>query len=222
MMDKLALLLLLGLLLRVTVCGVSNTTQCKTDEFKHENLCCQYCSAGFYLTNPCQKNHDKSECAPCESNYFTDHKNSESRCFPCSGCRDDQEEVTKCSSTADRECQCKQGTYCNSENCLEMCHACSSCPDGRVIRKCNATMDTVCDMFDSKQELQGLYNTLTIVDIIAAVIMVTAAVITVVAAVIMVVAAVKILKAAKLFAIDIRDRRALNSVNGTTSASTML
>ncbi|XP_034349360.1 tumor necrosis factor receptor superfamily member 26-like isoform X2 [Arvicanthis niloticus] len=218
MMAKLGILILLGLFLRVTVCSVSSTTQCEMDEFKHENLCCQYCPAGFKLINPCQKNHGTSECAPCESNYFTAHKNSESGCFPCSMCRDDQEEVTKCSSTTDRECQCKQGTYCNSENCLEMCHACSSCPGGRVIRKCNATMDTVCDTFDSKQAENSVvcYFTedcsasawkLNIV-VIAAVIIIIAAVITVIR---------KIICYCRK-----RDRRALNSVNGTVSASTPL
>ncbi|KAK7803119.1 hypothetical protein U0070_015189, partial [Myodes glareolus] len=78
------------------------------------------------------------------------HNNSELGCFQCSQCRDDQEEVAACSQMADRECQCKQGTYCNSENCVEKCLRCSRCPNGRVIRQCNATMDTLCDTSDSE------------------------------------------------------------------------
>ncbi|EDL18222.1 tumor necrosis factor receptor superfamily, member 26, partial [Mus musculus] len=181
-MTRLRLLLLLGLLLRVAVCSVNTITLCKIGEFKHENLCCLQCSAGTYLRNPCQENHNKSECAPCDSEHFIDHKNRESECFPCSVCRDDQEEVAKCSRTADRVCQCKQGTYCDSENCLERCHTCSSCPDGRVVRKCNATMDTVCDKFDSEPGQSGsqcfcFSKPLGIVVIIAAFIIIIGAVI---------------------------------------------
>ncbi|XP_032751218.1 tumor necrosis factor receptor superfamily member 26-like isoform X2 [Rattus rattus] len=150
MMGKLKTLLLPGLLLWVV--WVSSTTQCGSNEFKYENFCCQLCPAGTHLINPCQRNHGESECSPCQAQHFTEVNNSNSRCSRCSECRDDQEEVSECSSTADRKCWCKQGTYCDSENCVEMCHDCSSCPEGRVIKECNATMDTVCD---SKQGLSG-------------------------------------------------------------------
>ncbi|XP_052050616.1 tumor necrosis factor receptor superfamily member 26-like isoform X2 [Apodemus sylvaticus] len=220
MMARMRCLLLLGLFLRVAVCSVSNTTQCDKDEFKHEHLCCQYCSAGTYLINPCQKNHGTSECAPCDSKHFIDHKNREPECFPCSVCRDDQEEVATCSSTTDRKCQCKQGTYCDSENCLEKCHTCSSCPDSKVIRKCNATTDTVCDTFDSKPVLSGhphfcfpesLNN-----------VVITAAVITVIAAVIAVIAAVITVIRKIICHYRKKDKGAQNSVTGVNSASTEL
>ncbi|XP_021063680.1 tumor necrosis factor receptor superfamily member 26-like [Mus pahari] len=210
-MTRLRLLLPLGLLLRVAVCSVNTITQCEMDEFKHENLCCQQCSPGTYLLNPCQENHNKSECAPCDSEHFISQKNKEPRCFPCTECRDDQEEVAKCSRTADRVCQCKQGTYCDSENCLERCHTCSSCPDGRVIRKCNATMDTVCDTFDSKPGQSGsqCFSTpLGIVVIIAAFIIIIGAFIIII---------IIIIGAVIIFIRKIRDRRAPNNVNATTS-----
>ncbi|XP_021083079.2 tumor necrosis factor receptor superfamily member 26 [Mesocricetus auratus] len=138
------------LILWVIVYSVSSTSQCGTDEFQFDTLCCQLCPSGTHLFKPCQENHGMSKCIPCESGFFMNHNNSESSCFRCSLCRDDQEEVAKCFQNADRECQCKQGTYCNSENCVERCLPCSSCPNNKVIRQCNATMDTLCDLSDSE------------------------------------------------------------------------
>ncbi|XP_049992690.1 tumor necrosis factor receptor superfamily member 26-like isoform X2 [Alexandromys fortis] len=143
------LLLPQGLLLWATVYSVSSPSQCGEDEFQSDTFCCQLCPAGTYVLKPCQGDHGKSECVPCEAGYFMKYNNHELNCFPCSQCRDDQEEVAECSQTADRECRCKQGTYCNSENCVEKCLPCSRCPNGRVIRHCNATMDTLCDTLDS-------------------------------------------------------------------------
>lgn len=85
------------------------------------------------------------------------HNNHRLDCFPCSQCRDDQEEVAECSQTADSECRCKQGTYCNSENCVEKCLPCSRCPNGRVIKQCNATMDTLCDTLDSESRMPSCH-----------------------------------------------------------------
>ncbi|GAB1301938.1 Tumor necrosis factor receptor superfamily member 26 [Apodemus speciosus] len=139
-----------------------------------------------YLINPCQKNHGTSECAPCDSKHFLDHKNRESECFPCSVCRDDQEEVVTCSGTTDH------------------------CPDSKVIRKCNATTDTVCDTFDSKPALSDcpcfcFPKALNIVVIIAAII-------TIIAAVIMVINKI-------IYRYCKRDRSALNNDTGINSGS---
>ncbi|XP_060239162.1 tumor necrosis factor receptor superfamily member 26-like isoform X2 [Meriones unguiculatus] len=134
---------------QVTVCSVSEPSQCGEGEFKSENLCCRLCPAGTYLREPCQRNHGESDCPPCETEHFTAYKNRESQCLRCARCWKGQEEVSKCSKNADRKCQCKQGTYCNSEHC-EVCSACTSCPNGTVRSQCNATMDTVCDTNNSK------------------------------------------------------------------------
>ncbi|XP_052616066.1 tumor necrosis factor receptor superfamily member 26-like [Peromyscus californicus insignis] len=178
-------LLLLWLLLRVTVCNESSPSPCGTDEFQSETFCCQLCPAGTHLIKSCQRNHSESECVPCELENFMNHHNRESSCFRCSQCRHDQEEVSECSQTANRKCQCKQGTYCNSENCVEKCLPCSSCPKDRVIRQCNATMDTLCDTFKSDSGTPGchclcLSGPLTVIVVIAAVIIIIAAVIAVI------------------------------------------
>lgn len=183
------LLLPQGLLLWATVCSVSSPSQCGEDEFQSDTFCCQLCPAGTYVLKPCQRDHGKSECVPCEPGYFMKHNSSELGCFQCSQCRDDQEEVTECSQMADRECRCKQGTYCNSENCVEKCLPCSSCQNDRVIRQCNATIDTLCDTLDSESGMPSchclcLSGAEKAVVVIAAVIVIIAAFINIIASLI--------------------------------------
>ncbi|XP_036033783.1 tumor necrosis factor receptor superfamily member 26-like [Onychomys torridus] len=169
----------------VTICNENSPSQCGTDEFQSETFCCQLCPAGTYFIKSCQRNHSMSECVPCELENYMDHSNREFSCFLCSQCRDDQEEVSECSQMANRKCQCKQGTYCNSENCVEKCLPCSSCPNDRVIRQCNATMDTLCDTFESNSGMPDchclcLSGPLTVIVVIAAVIIIIAAIIAVI------------------------------------------
>lgn len=180
------LLLPQGLLLWTTVCSVSSPSQCGENEFQSDTFCCQICPAGTYVLKPCQRDHGQSECVPCEPGYFMKHSGSELSCFRCSQCRDDQEEAAECSQTADRECLCKQGTYCNSENCVEKCLPCSRCPNGRVIRQCNATMDTLCDTLDSESGMPSchclcLSGAEKAIVVIAAVVVIIAAVINIIA-----------------------------------------
>ncbi|KAL6031691.1 hypothetical protein STEG23_031901 [Scotinomys teguina] len=158
-----------GLRGSVTACNDSSPSQCGTNEFQFKDLCCQLCPSGSHLTEPCQKNHGESQCASCAHEHFMKYNNRESACSACIQCRDDQEEVSACSQKSDRKCQCKKGTYCDSGNCAEKCLQCSSCPDGRVMRQCNATADTQCDTFESKSA--------AFIIIIAAVIIIIAAVI---------------------------------------------
>nr|XP_023397583.1 cysteine--tRNA ligase, cytoplasmic isoform X2 [Loxodonta africana] len=73
------------------------------------------------------------------------HSSGLTYCLPCTQCRKDQEVVANCTRTSNRQCQCKTGFYCESEDC-EICRPCHSCPEGTVIRHpCNATTDTVCE-----------------------------------------------------------------------------
>ncbi|XP_059566771.1 tumor necrosis factor receptor superfamily member 4-like isoform X3 [Myotis daubentonii] len=76
-----------------------------------------------------------SRCGPGE--YWSGR-----RC--CQRCPADQEMVSDCTPTQDRQCQCKTGEYyCDSEHCLEGCNPCTSCP-GATLQTCTPTRDTVC------------------------------------------------------------------------------
>ncbi|EPY87591.1 hypothetical protein CB1_000234015 [Camelus ferus] len=104
-------------------------------------LACQ----GYYLTEQFQEGRSVRACRKCESGTFRSHPSAETSCVHCALCRDDQEVVTECSPTSDRQCQCKEGHfYCDSGSCTESCFRCKRCEGSTVLHPCNATRDTVC------------------------------------------------------------------------------
>nr|XP_055168640.1 tumor necrosis factor receptor superfamily member 10B-like isoform X1 [Nyctereutes procyonoides] len=135
------------LLLKAGVPMAAIVSNCKEYEYEPEglNLCCEQCPAGHYVSKHCDRNHDAGVCSPCEPGSYLPYRNAETNCRLCSQCREDQEVVSPCTATRDQQCQCKSGIYfCDSENCVENCFRCKSCP-GHVILPCNATRDTVCN-----------------------------------------------------------------------------
>ncbi|XP_063083785.1 tumor necrosis factor receptor superfamily member 26-like isoform X2 [Cavia porcellus] len=115
--------LLLLLTLQVTV--VSSVTPCKPQKCCTDDLCHPCCPAGCYVSKTYMGNQHTIACAPCDPGTFMKIPNTMQSCFSCSKCRNDQEVVSKCSSTADQQCQCKTGYYCDTENCVERCFRCS-------------------------------------------------------------------------------------------------
>ncbi|XP_045414431.1 tumor necrosis factor receptor superfamily member 1A-like isoform X2 [Lemur catta] len=134
------------LLLAGSVTFATSVTSCGPDMYPSEDLCCKLCPAGYYVSRHCSTNHSRGECTPCGPGTFMAHNNSRLYCQLCNQCREDQEPVTNCSATSDRQCQCKTGQYyCDSADCTEICFRCSRCPGGRKpLRPCNATANTVC------------------------------------------------------------------------------
>ncbi|XP_074227599.1 uncharacterized protein LOC105070377 isoform X1 [Camelus bactrianus] len=103
------------------------------------------CDPGYYLTEQFQEGRSVRACRKCESGTFRSHPSAETSCVHCALCRDDQEVVTECSPTSDRQCQCKEGHfYCDSGSCTESCFRCKRCEGSTVLHPCNATRDTVC------------------------------------------------------------------------------
>ncbi|KAB1251471.1 Tumor necrosis factor receptor superfamily member 26 [Camelus dromedarius] len=84
------------------------------------------CDPGYYLTEQFQEGRSVRACRKCESGTFRSHPSAETSCVHCALCRDaDQEVVTECSPTSDRQCQCKEGHfYCDSGSCTESCFRC--------------------------------------------------------------------------------------------------
>ncbi|KAM5224831.1 tumor necrosis factor receptor superfamily member 26-like [Hipposideros larvatus] len=116
------------LLVPASVTAATSVTRCGSDkyELKSLGLCCPLCPAGQYVSKHCDGTQS-TQCSQCEPGTFTAHPNSETSCLPCAQCRDDQEEVTLCSPTRDRQCQCKTGSYyCDTGDCVEMCYRCTS------------------------------------------------------------------------------------------------
>ncbi|XP_074194330.1 tumor necrosis factor receptor superfamily member 10D isoform X2 [Rhinolophus sinicus] len=113
-------------------------------EGKH-SLSDRECSPGFYLSE------FSGDCTPCTHGMdFTSYSNKLPSCQVCSSCRPGEEEISSCTLTKDRECQCKPGTYLE-ENSPELCQPCSTrCPDGMVeAEPCTPWSDLKCDKQES-------------------------------------------------------------------------
>ncbi|XP_057582875.1 tumor necrosis factor receptor superfamily member 26-like isoform X2 [Hippopotamus amphibius kiboko] len=141
----LAVLLLLLLAAQVTV--ATEETPCEPGQYEVTNLrrCSTLCPAGYYVSKPAEQGRRVGECTACASGTFRAHPSEEGSCEPCAQCREDQEEVTACSATSDRLCQCRQGSfYCDSPHCTESCFRCTRCADSAILQPCNATRNAVC------------------------------------------------------------------------------
>ncbi|XP_059566745.1 tumor necrosis factor receptor superfamily member 6-like isoform X2 [Myotis daubentonii] len=119
-------------------------SRCGPREYWSGRHCCQCCPAGQYVRKPCSSPHTQGECEACDTGTYTGHANGLPSCQLCTTCRKDQEEVSDCTPTQDRRCQCKTGEYyCDSEHCPEGCYRCTSCP-GATLQTCTPTRDTKC------------------------------------------------------------------------------
>ncbi|XP_012582221.1 PREDICTED: tumor necrosis factor receptor superfamily member 10A [Condylura cristata] len=104
-----------------------------------------WCPSGSHLSG------DSKTCVPCTSGRgYTEHWNRQPSCFRCAECRSDQKEVTPCTTTTNRKCECKEGTF-SGENSPEACQACTlGCPDGMVMESpCTSHSDLKCISRDS-------------------------------------------------------------------------
>lgn len=136
-------------LLRFSAQVTLTTSETPRDYSEHEapsaRLSGKGCPAGQYVSQPMAGDPGVVACRPCQPGTFSPYASEETSCLPCALCRKDQEVVTECSPTRDRQCQCKQGHFfCDSMDCEENCFRCQRCEHSAVLRPCNATRDAVC------------------------------------------------------------------------------
>lgn len=136
-------------LLRFSAQVTVTTSETPRDYSEHEapsaRLSGKGCPAGQYVSQPMAGDHGVVACRPCQPGTFSPYASEETSCLPCALCRKDQEVVTECSPTRDRQCQCKRGHFfCDSMDCEENCFRCQRCEHSAVLRPCNATRDAVC------------------------------------------------------------------------------
>ncbi|XP_041089442.1 tumor necrosis factor receptor superfamily member 6-like isoform X3 [Polyodon spathula] len=124
---------------------------CPGGQYPHSGFCCVNCPAGTYVKEKCTTAGSSGQCAACTfGTDYTEHGSGLERCLQCTRCRSDQEEAVPCTQTQNRVCRCKSGThYCPPEEPCEVCKRCSKCPEGTVVRNCNATANAVCAPRDS-------------------------------------------------------------------------
>nr|XP_045253971.1 LOW QUALITY PROTEIN: tumor necrosis factor receptor superfamily member 10D-like [Macaca fascicularis] len=98
------------------------------------------CPAGYHRSEP------TGACNACtEGVDYTNASNNEPFCLPCAVCKSDEEEMSPCTTTSNRVCQCKPGSFWNG-NSTEMCRKCSTgCPRGMIkVSDCTPWSDLSC------------------------------------------------------------------------------
>ncbi|NXU69715.1 TNR21 factor, partial [Horornis vulcanius] len=101
------------------------------DRATNEELTCDKCPAGTYVSKHCTKNTLR-ECSPCPDGTFTKHENGIERCHPCrKPCELPMIEKTHCTALTDRECTCLSGTFQTNDTCVPY----TVCPVGWGVRK---------------------------------------------------------------------------------------
>ncbi|XP_030125813.4 tumor necrosis factor receptor superfamily member 21 isoform X1 [Taeniopygia guttata] len=88
------------------------------DRATNEELTCDKCPAGTYVSKHCTKSTLR-ECSPCPDGTFTKHENGIERCHPCRNpCELPMIEKTHCTALTDRECTCLSGTFQTNDTCV--------------------------------------------------------------------------------------------------------
>ncbi|KAM6083014.1 tumor necrosis factor receptor superfamily member 21 isoform 2-T2 [Chlamydotis macqueenii] len=101
------------------------------DRATNEELICDKCPAGTYVSKHCTKSTLR-ECGPCPDGTFTKHENGIERCHTCrKPCELPMIEKTHCTALTDRECTCLSGTFQTNDTCVPY----TVCPVGWGVRK---------------------------------------------------------------------------------------
>ncbi|XP_018408849.1 PREDICTED: tumor necrosis factor receptor superfamily member 11B [Nanorana parkeri] len=104
-------------------------------------LQCDQCPPGTFVKQDCTAGQ-RTECAPCPPNHYSDQWNFDKECQFCSTvCKELQHVKQECNSTRNRQCECSAGHFLDVEFCLPH----SGCPPGfGVLQRGTPESDTVC------------------------------------------------------------------------------
>ncbi|KAK5861780.1 hypothetical protein PBY51_017230 [Eleginops maclovinus] len=127
---------------------VDEGQNCKEGEFLSDNgVCCTKCNPGLRLVKACDSAHSRTNCTQCAPGYYTENSNFAENCRSCRKCQDREEEVSKCKTTKNRVCRCKEGYYRSKIDSVKyQCLNCSKCGQDQMERKtCTPEQNTVCE-----------------------------------------------------------------------------
>ncbi|NXC09550.1 TNR1A factor, partial [Orthonyx spaldingii] len=121
---------------------------CQLGQYLHprKTHCCMRCHAGTYKAKDCDRPDQATVCLPCAAGTFTAVDNTMSKCFRCTRCRTELQQVveTPCTPQQDTVCGCQKNQYqIDSESEFFQCRNCSSCANG-IITNCSKDRDTIC------------------------------------------------------------------------------
>ncbi|NWR85393.1 TNR1A factor, partial [Furnarius figulus] len=121
---------------------------CQLGQYLHprETHCCMRCHAGTYKAKDCDRPDQAPVCLPCANGTFTAVDNTMSKCFRCTHCRTELQQIVEapCTPKQDTICGCRKNQYkFDPESDLFQCRNCSSCANG-IIASCSEDRDTIC------------------------------------------------------------------------------
>ncbi|NXL86827.1 TNR1A factor, partial [Alectura lathami] len=121
--------------------------QCQLGQYLHpkETHCCMRCHAGTYKEKDCERPDQAPICPPCPKGTFTAVDNTMAKCFQCTQCRTELQQIaeTPCTPKQDTVCGCRKNQYRIGQDDLFQCRNCSSCVNG-IIANCSKDRDTIC------------------------------------------------------------------------------
>ncbi|XP_054019309.1 tumor necrosis factor receptor superfamily member 1A [Dryobates pubescens] len=121
--------------------------QCQLGQYLHprKTHCCMRCHAGTYKEKDCDGPDLAPVCPPCPNGTFTAVDNTMSKCFPCTHCRAELQQIVEspCTPKQDTVCGCRKNQYQIGSFDLFQCRNCSSCVNG-IIASCSKDRDTIC------------------------------------------------------------------------------
>ncbi|NXR13408.1 TNR1A factor, partial [Semnornis frantzii] len=127
--------------------GEKRRVQCQLGQYLHprKTHCCMRCHAGTYKEKDCDRPDQAPVCPPCPNGTFTAVDNTMSKCFPCTHCRTELQQIVEspCTPKQDTVCGCRKNQYQIGLFDLFQCRNCSSCVNG-IIASCLKDRDTIC------------------------------------------------------------------------------
>ncbi|NWS72080.1 TNR1A factor, partial [Crotophaga sulcirostris] len=121
--------------------------QCQLGQYLHprETHCCMRCHAGTYKAKDCDGPEQATVCLPCANGTFTAVDNTMSKCFQCTRCRAELQQIVQspCTPKQDTVCGCRKNQYQIGQFDLFQCRNCSPCANG-IIANCSKNRDTIC------------------------------------------------------------------------------
>ncbi|NXD43970.1 TNR1A factor, partial [Copsychus sechellarum] len=121
---------------------------CQLGQYLHprKTHCCMRCHAGTYKAKDCDGPDQATVCLPCANGTFTAVDNTMSKCFRCTRCRTELQQIveTPCTPQQDTICGCQKNQYqIDSESEFFQCRNCSLCASG-IIASCSKNKDAIC------------------------------------------------------------------------------
>ncbi|XP_039379855.1 tumor necrosis factor receptor superfamily member 10A-like isoform X2 [Mauremys reevesii] len=116
--------------------------------YEHEDHLCRKCPAGFHVEKHCVISNTSGKCSRCEEGAeFTEYPNALPKCLTCRVCRKDEVQLSRCNSSKNTQCACKNGTFCSPDYPCEICRRCRlRCPEGDVqVSSCMPQSDIQCE-----------------------------------------------------------------------------